>query len=61
MAQYDTAGIFNLVVEEFTKVLHVHLALVGVDNCSKAVENGIAAVFLDTLHSADDIAEFANA
>ena len=38
MAKNDTTSIFNLVIKELTKVLHMHFALVGINNGSKSVK-----------------------
>jgi hypothetical protein len=38
VTENDASGIFNLIIEEFAKVLHVHLALVGVNNGCSSVE-----------------------
>ena len=37
-AEDDGAGVLDLVVEELTKVLHVHLALLGVDHGHRAAQ-----------------------
>ena len=59
MRQNDTAGIFDLVIEELAKVLHIHLALFDVCDRGKAVENDL--IRAKVLHSADNIRKLANA
>ena len=39
VAEYDAACILNLIVKELAKVLHVHLALVSVNNGGESVKN----------------------
>ena len=39
VAEYDTACILNLIVKELAKVLHVHFALVSVNDGGKSVKN----------------------
>ena len=38
VAENDTRGIFYLIIEEFTEVLHMHLALVGIYNSRSSVK-----------------------
>ena len=57
--QNDAAGMADLIVEKLTKVLHIHLALVGIGHGGEAVEDGL--LHLQTLHSADDIGQLAHA
>jgi len=59
MAENDASGVFNLIVEKFTEVLHIHLALIGIYNGGKAIENGVTTVILDALYGTDDITELA--
>ena len=56
--QHDAAGVGDLVVEELTEVLHIHLALARVGHGGKAVEDGL--FHLQTLHGADDVGQFAH-
>ena len=55
----DRARVLDLIVEELAEVLHVDAALVRVDDGGEAVE--LQFVRLDTLHSADDVGELADA
>ena len=57
--QDDTAGVFDLIVEELTEVLHIHFALVGVGHRGKAVEDGV--LHLQALNGTDDVGQFAHA
>ena len=58
-AQNDAACVFNLVVEEFTEVLHVHLALGCVRNGGEGVQTDFIGVH--ALYGADDVGELADA
>ena len=58
-AEDDGAGVLDLVVEELTEVLHIHLALGGVGHGGEAVEDGV--VHLQVLDGADDIGQLAHA
>ena len=58
VAEHDTACVFDLIVEEFAKVLHIHLALVDVNNGGEAVQD--SPLHLYTLNGADDIGELAD-
>jgi len=49
--------VFNLVVKEFAKVLHVHLALLGINNCCKSIKD--CALCISTLYSLDNVGELA--
>ena len=55
----DTARIFNLVVKELAKVLHIHLAFFHVCHGGKAVEDHV--IGRDVLHRADNVGQLANA
>ena len=55
----DGARVLDLVVEELTEVLHVHFALVRVDDGREAVEHQFFG--LHTLHGADHVAQLADA
>ena len=59
MAEDDTTCVFYLVVEEFTKIFHVHFALVGINNGSKAVE--LSAFCVSVLYRLDHVGELAHA
>ena len=59
MAEDKAACIGYLIIEELAEVLHVHLVLLGVNNCGKAVKLNIMSV--DVLNCADNIAELAYA
>ena len=59
VTENNASGVFNLIVEKFTEVLHIHLALIGIYNGGKAIENGVTTVILDALYGTDDITELA--
>jgi hypothetical protein len=59
MAEYETACVGYLIIEELAEVLHVHLVLLCVNNCGKAVKFNIMSI--DVLNCADNIAELAYA
>ena len=59
MAEDDTARIFYLVVEEFAKILHIHLALVDVNDSGKCVERGVVIRY--ALDCANDIRQLSDA
>ena len=44
VAKYDASGILDLVVEKFTEILHVHLALLSINNGCKSIENSTLCV-----------------
>ena len=56
--QDDAAGVFDLVVEELTEVLHIHLALVGVGHGGEAVEDGL--LHFQPLNGADNVGQLAH-
>ena len=58
VAEYQTACVSYLVVEELTEILLVHLALCGVNNSGEAVKHNIVCV--DILHRLDNVAELAD-
>ena len=58
MAQDDGTGIFDLVVEEFTEVLHVHLALVYIRYRGKSTQLDVGGI--NVRNGFDHIAEFAD-
>ena len=59
MAEDKAARIGYLIVEELAEVLLVHLALLCVNNCRKAVELHIVSVYV--LNCSYDIAELSDA
>ena len=58
VAENKAACIGYLIVEELAEVLHVHLVLLCVNNCSEAVKLHIVSAYV--LNSTDNIAELAN-
>ncbi len=59
VTQDQAACMCDLVVEEFTEILLVHLALLGIDNGGEAVQLHVLGVKI--AHRLDDVAELANA
>ena len=59
VADDNATGVFNLVIEEFAEVFHVHLALAGIHHGGKAVQYG--ALGGCALHGADDVGQLADA
>ena len=59
MAEDNAACVLYLIVEEFAEILVVHLALLGVNDRSEAVELNVVSV--DVAYSVDDVAELAYA
>ena len=59
MAKDDRTGMLYLVLVELTEILHVHLALLCVDDSGKSVELDLIVVKI--LDSDYDVAEFADA
>ena len=59
VGKHNTTCVFDLIVEELAKVLHIHLAFFNVGNCGKAVEENLLGV--NFLHRLDDVGELANA
>ena len=55
----DAPGVFDLIIEKFAEILHIHFALARVYHGGKAVEYG--AFRGGVLHGADNIRKFANA
>jgi hypothetical protein len=49
----------DLITEELSEVLHIHLAFVGIDNRNKSAKDSILG--FDVLYGADDIAELSDA
>ena len=41
MAEQNAFGIFNLIIEKLAKILHIHFALVYIDNNNGTIQNGI--------------------
>ena len=58
MAEYDGICAFNLIVEEFTEVLHIHLALFRVNNSSCGVESD--RVKLKVLYRFNNVGQLTN-
>ena len=58
VAEDDSAGVLDLVVEELAEVLHIDLGLFCVYDGGKAVEHHVAG---DLLHSLNDVGELAHA
>lgn len=58
-AQNNGIGVFDLIIIEFAKIFHIHLALVGIDHSGKTVQDN--TVHMEILHGADHIAEFTDA
>ncbi len=56
MAENYAACVCYLVIEEFTEILLIHLALLCVYNCCESVKDYI--VCIDVLYSTDNVAEF---
>ena len=44
MRKNDTGCIFKLVVEEFTKILHIHFAFAGIYNSGQRIENSVLEI-----------------
>ena len=59
MAEHNAGGVLYLVVEEFAKVLHVHLALIGVDDRRHGIY--LAVVELSAFDGLGDVRELAHA
>ena len=59
MAENKTACVCYLIVEKFTEILLIHLALLCVNNSGEAVKNDIVSV--DILNGTDNVAELSNA
>ncbi len=59
VAEDKAACIGYLIIEELAEILHIHLVLLCVNNCSEAVKLYVMSV--DVLNSADNVAELANA
>ena len=59
VAEYDTACILNLIVKELAKVLHVHFALVSVNDGGKSVKNRALGVCI--LGSLNNVGKLTNA
>ena len=59
MAEDNRTCVLHLIVEEFTEVLHVHLALLRIHHSGKAVQ--LNFVGMNILHGTDYIAQLAHA
>jgi len=55
VAENDSTCAFDLVVEEFTEILHIHLALLCIYHCGCRVESDICKSKI--LHSLDNVGE----
>ena len=55
MAKHDTSGIFYLIVEKLSEILHVHFALFSIDHSCKAVKN--CSLCIRTLYRLDNVRE----
>ena len=58
VAENNCAGTFNLVVEKFAEVFHIHFAFVYIHHCCNCVQLNVS---LNIHNSCDNIAQFANA
>ena len=60
-ADNDCSCTFYLIIEEFTKILHIHLCLQSINYCCSAVKNNISTLFfhyfIDSLY---DIRQFSH-
>ena len=60
MRKNDAGRVGNLVVVELAKVLHIHLALINVGNCGKAVESSIGSLYgLNSLNNVRELSDTA--
>ena len=57
--EHDAACVFDLIVEEFTEILHIHLAFLYVHDRGKAVKH--LRIFGNALHRTDNIRKLAHA
>ena len=55
MGKHDAGSVSDLIVIELTEILHIHLTLIGVGNCSEAIKLCIGS--LDRLNSLDNVGE----
>ena len=55
MRKHDAGSVSDLIVIELTEILHIHLTLIGVGNCSEAIKLCIGS--LDRLNSLDNVGE----
>ena len=58
MAENDRVSVLDLIVEELAEVLHIHLALISIDNGGETIKQNVGAV--DILDRADNVAEFSD-
>ena len=56
--KHDTARVLDLIVEKFTEILHVHLALLYVNDRGEAIEH--IRIGRNALHRANDVGKLAN-
>ena len=59
VAENDRACAFDLVVKEFTEILHIHFALLGIHHSGVTVED--QSFVVKTFYCANDVRKFANA
>ena len=59
--EQNGAGVFHLIIEEFTEILHINLALYGVYYGDKAVQLQFDTRILYTLHGGNHIGQLAHA
>ena len=55
VAEDDRGGTLHLVAEEFTEILHIHLAFLGINDRCEAVQNGILRLCI--AHGADHVTQ----
>ena len=58
VAKHDTACIFDLVIEKLAEILHVHLALVSINNGSKSVK--CSTIGVGIFNRLDNVGKLAN-
>ena len=59
VAKHDTTRIFYLVIEKFTEILHVHLALIGVNDGGKTAKH--CTLCICTLDRLDNVGKLTDA
>ena len=60
VAQDDTSGVFNLIVEKLAEIFHIHFAFVCIYNGGEAVQTCVAAILLHTLNCTNNVAQLSN-
>lgn len=58
MAENKAACVSYLIIKEFTKILHIHLVFLSVNNCCKAVEHNVMRI--NILYCANYVAELSD-